>query len=255
MNSSSHKAKDEKKAWIAISDIHFRPSDRRKEDMVIDIIDHYEDSLDGIIFLGDIYDIWFGYKHAIFYQTIRFFARLKELRKRGVRIIYLEGNHDFFLKGFMSEYIGAEIYKRTILKLFGKNVYASHGDEFYTDSIFYRVVRYLMSCRPMQFFVSLMPVDLCYNVFYYISKFSREYSSDKPFDKERYFRNVLSLTEGRNIDLILTGHNHIEMDVLMKDNDREIRLLNPGGCERRLFYILITEEKALIKLHDIIGQE
>lgn len=243
------------KVWIAVSDIHLRPDEEKKEKILLDLLSEYEDRLGGLILLGDIFDIWFGYKHGIFYQGIRFLAKLKEYSEKGIIILYLEGNHDFLLRGFFQDYIKANIYKGVEFQLFNKRIYASHGDEYYFDSLNYRLIRYLMSNRFLQFMVSLVPVDLTYWFFNKLSGFSSKITMKKKFEKDRFLKNIIKRNKNRFIDIILTGHNHTELDVTLKVNDREIRVLNPGGFKNRLFYIIFEKNGIEIKIHDILSHD
>ncbi len=236
--------------WIAIADTHLRVSDKEKEDRLLKLLDRYSNSMSGLILLGDIFDVWLGYRHGIFFQAIGFLAKLRELALKGVSIVYLEGNHDFSLQGFFETYIGAQTGKSIEIDLFGKKIYASHGDEFNFDKIDYRITRALMSSRLMQFFVSLIPLDICFWLFNTFSCLSRKFSREKSFDTGRYIQNVKKLACGKNIDYILTAHNHLRMDKSIECDQKSIRILNPGFFDDKLHFILITKDCLELKSFD-----
>ncbi len=239
--------------WLAIADIHLRSEDNAGEEMLLKLLDKYEDRLGGLILLGDIFDIWFGYKHAIFFQAIRFLAKLKDLSLRGIPIIYLEGNHDFYLKGFFKDYIRADVRRSAELELFSKKIYASHGDEFNYDKIDYRITRSLMSSRLLQFLVSLLPVDLCFRLFSVFSGLSRRFSKKKEYDTERYISNIARRFRSKDAEIILTAHNHIEMDIEIRVDDRAVRIMNPGSFQDSLKYIVISKEVTELRTLDALS--
>src|SRR3990170_4726545 len=82
-----------------------------------------------LFLLGDIFDLWFGAPGLTFRFQEPVIERLRELRRGGLRLYYVEGNRDFYLKkahegttfhavseGEMSAVVGS------------RSVYLSHGD-------------------------------------------------------------------------------------------------------------------------------
>ena len=51
-----------------------------------------------LFLLGDMFDLWFGAPGLTFGFQEPVIARLRELRRGGLRLYYVEGNRDFYLK-------------------------------------------------------------------------------------------------------------------------------------------------------------
>jgi len=55
-----------------------------------------------VVFLGDIFDFWFTYKHVVPRGHIRLLGRMAELADAGVKLHFFIGNHDMWLFDYLS---------------------------------------------------------------------------------------------------------------------------------------------------------
>ncbi|MEK6779398.1 MAG: hypothetical protein AABY80_06980, partial [Candidatus Deferrimicrobiota bacterium] len=82
-----------------------------------------------LFLLGDIFDLWFGSPDLTFGFQKPVVSRLRELRRDGLCLYYVEGNRDFYLKktheGHTFDAV-AEVEMRAAVG--EKRVYLSHGD-------------------------------------------------------------------------------------------------------------------------------
>lgn len=79
--------------------------------------------------LGDIIDYWFEYKTVVPRGYVRFFGRLASMVDRGVKVVWLKGNHDMWISDYLPGEIGVEIVDGvydTVIK--GKRFVMEHGD-------------------------------------------------------------------------------------------------------------------------------
>ncbi|MCC8088165.1 MAG: UDP-2,3-diacylglucosamine diphosphatase [Rikenellaceae bacterium] len=92
-------------------------------------LDFIAEDADGIFLLGDIFDFWYEYKRVIPKCPIRVLSKFNELSCRGIPIHFFPGNHDMWVREFLAEQCGIIIHKDgELLKLDGRTVYVSHGD-------------------------------------------------------------------------------------------------------------------------------
>src|SRR4029077_13688027 len=54
---------------------------------------------DRLVILGDLFQAWVGIPRFETPEVAAAVAALRDLRRRGVRVDYIEGNRDFFLRG------------------------------------------------------------------------------------------------------------------------------------------------------------
>ena len=68
---------------------------------------------------GDFFDFWFDYSGYVPFEYIDMFEKLKKLKRSGVDIYYVLGNHDywdfgFFKRNFSTETISDEFRKKFV---------------------------------------------------------------------------------------------------------------------------------------------
>lgn len=84
---------------------------------------------EAIFLCGDIFDFWFEYRSTIPDGYDRVLEQITALTSRGIRIIFVTGNHDMWVLDHLSRVCGAELCTRpAIYTLAGKRVHVAHGD-------------------------------------------------------------------------------------------------------------------------------
>lgn len=84
---------------------------------------------EGLFLCGDIFDFWFEYKHVVPKGFVRVLSEIASLSERGVRVVFMAGNHDMWLGNYLSEECGVEIYTTPrVFTLNGRKVHVAHGD-------------------------------------------------------------------------------------------------------------------------------
>lgn len=116
-----------------ISDLHlgapYSNDTVEKEKRVVRFLDLIKDKADTLFMLGDIIDYWFEYKSVVPKGYIRFFGKLAELADRGVRIVWIIGNHDIWLSDYFPSQFNIEIYDGVVIQKIGnRRFFLSHGD-------------------------------------------------------------------------------------------------------------------------------
>lgn len=125
--------------YYFVSDIHLGAGDKaeikRVEARFVAWLDSVANDATAIFLCGDVFDFWFEYKRVIAKGFVRTLGKIAELTDRGVRVVYMGGNHDMWLGDYLAEECGVEIYlKPTIFELAGKRVHVAHGDNLNVKS-------------------------------------------------------------------------------------------------------------------------
>src|SRR5687767_6414713 len=101
--------------------------------------------------MGDLFQAWIGDPRFETEDVRAVAAALRDLRRRGLRIDYVEGNRDFFLAG--SPY--ADAFDRVVLEVAfeveGRRYLAVHGDGLNERDLQYRFWRWLSKSAPVRF--------------------------------------------------------------------------------------------------------
>lgn len=128
MESETQKKRHVKSIWI--SDIHLGTSFSKANEL-LGFLDKYHSK--EIILVGDIIDIW-GMKSSWNWTTThsRIIQKLIKLSRKGVRIIYIPGNHDEFFRDYLDLKFGDIEIKDRIdyLTMTGKRLLVVHGDAY-----------------------------------------------------------------------------------------------------------------------------
>ena len=205
------------------SDVHLglgtKDDDRKREQRLIRFLDMVKQDAGELFILGDLFDYWFEYNSVVPKGYFLLFAKLAELRVRGIPISYLAGNHDFWLKGYLTDELGVTIYKDPIERTIdGKRFYLHHGDGLLKNDTGYRILKSVLRNRINIFLFSLVHPDITSWIARWSSRKSRAYTSKKTFegnDMVEFARKKIQ--EG--FDVVIMGHNH---QSVFKELDRGV---------------------------------
>jgi UDP-2,3-diacylglucosamine hydrolase len=108
-------------------------SSREREKRIVSWLEAIQHDAQTIFLVGDLFDFWFEYKTVVPKGFVRFLGKLAELSDRGIELIIFTGNHDMWMSGYLTEEIGAAIFRNPVSFNFisGTNtgkVLVGHGD-------------------------------------------------------------------------------------------------------------------------------
>jgi UDP-2,3-diacylglucosamine hydrolase len=113
---------------VLLGDAHLREGDPE-----VGAFEHFLDTLPGAIgtlaILGDLFAVWVGRADLTRPHHRRVIEALRRLRARGCRLIYVEGNHDFYLAPlYAGDPFDRLAPERLDLPLAGRPAHLAHGD-------------------------------------------------------------------------------------------------------------------------------
>lgn len=226
-----------------ISDVHIKSPNDDAEKLLLKFLTHPKViSSDYVALLGDIFDLMCG-PHVVYLEQFKsVFSAIDELQKKGVKVIFIEGNHDVHLKKLFDR-----LWKNNEVLLTQDAVelkdgdlryYLSHGDDHEVDNPSYQRYKKIIFSAPLRFVANyLMP----YSVLEYIgrraSKRSRKKGS-RTFNAELVKTRFRQGVEANNprADIIIGGHSHVKDDYQMKSG---AIYLNNGFAPREQSFIYI----------------
>jgi len=101
-------------ATLFISDVHLgagrAEADAARAARLLAFLDTHAASAAALYVLGDLFDFWFDYRHAIPRQHVRVLARLGALVERGVPVTFFGGNHDFWAGPYLEQEFGVRAF-------------------------------------------------------------------------------------------------------------------------------------------------
>ncbi|MBI5561359.1 MAG: UDP-2,3-diacylglucosamine diphosphatase [Deltaproteobacteria bacterium] len=132
--------------------------------------------VDMLVMLGDFFEVWTGANDVVLTEYGRVIESLRRLKDRGVKIICLEGNHDFNMAGFFAGALGADVYPGSYEgTLAGVRVYMAHGDRV-GAAFGYRLWRWYLRSPLFRFMAYVAGPKAVWDIGMGMSRRSRGYS-------------------------------------------------------------------------------
>jgi UDP-2,3-diacylglucosamine hydrolase len=190
-------------------------------------------SCDRLVLLGDIFQAWVGSPRFETPDITAVVSALRSLRRQGLRIDYIEGNRDFYLRD--SPYADAFdlVGTETAFETGGKRYLAVHGDGLNDSDWKYRFWRDLSKSTPVRLTVTHIPRRLAHRL---VHSTERRLSQTNFKHKIRIPEEaILRYAERRlaeGYDALLLGHFHEPR--VWQVAGGEVRLLEAWFTSRRM---------------------
>ncbi|HET8713459.1 MAG TPA: UDP-2,3-diacylglucosamine diphosphatase [Gemmatimonadales bacterium] len=102
---------------------------------------------DHLVLMGDLFDFWFEYQSVIPRKHFATVAKLQEVRKRGVPITFVGGNHDRWGGTFFTSDLGIAFFGgEAEIELGGRRAFIAHGDglteQHWSGKVMHRFTRH-----------------------------------------------------------------------------------------------------------------
>lgn len=217
-----------------ISDAHLGSrlvkNPREHEMRLVNWLDKVKADAEAIYMLGDMFDFWFEYKTVMPKGYVRFLGKMAELTDSGIEIHFFTGNHDIWTFGYLENEIGLTIHREPeLVELSGKKFYIAHGDGLYTDEKSFNFIRKIFHSPTCQKLFQLVPPRIGQSFGYAWSKSNRGkiLHLDNKFQGEENEHLVIfakKYSEKHDVDFMIFGHRHIELDLELKNKSRVIIL-------------------------------
>lgn len=203
-----------------LSDLHlgapYFHDSREAEMRAVAFLDSVKDKADAIFLLGDVLDYWYEYRYVVPRGFVRFFGKIAELADKGIRIVWLIGNHDIWIFDYLPSELGIEVYDGHIVECIdGHNFFMTHGDGIGRLKPQFRFLRGLFRSKVCQKMFSGIHPRWTVPFAYAWSRKSR-LTGPQPSKEyaERLTENILTfskeyLSQHPDIDYFLYGHLHL----------------------------------------------
>jgi UDP-2,3-diacylglucosamine hydrolase len=191
-----------------------------------------------LVILGDLFDFWFEYRHAIPKDHHEIIFRLHELQKQGIEIHYVAGNHDFWMGDFFEEQVGITMHRDTFdMDYAGKRIHFTHGDGLARADRGYRLLKRILRNRVNIWLYRKLPPDWAIPLAKKVSGSSREVTARRDhhfkLDYEAYAQK--KLRDG--CDVVAVGHLHLPAYAEFEEGI----YVNTGDFINHFSYARITE--------------
>lgn len=178
MNNPIPELEPGKKIYFA-SDFHLGAPDMdssiAREKKIVKWLHKISQDAEALVLVGDLFDFWFEYKKAVPKGHIRFLGQLAYMADQGISIIVFVGNHDLWLKDYLTEQIGASIIHQPLsFSVQNKKFYIAHGDGLDPKDHKFRVIKSVFTNPFCQFMFRWLHPDVGITLANWWSNSSRE---------------------------------------------------------------------------------
>lgn len=231
--------KEGKKAYFS-SDYHLGvPSfdkSLEREKLIVRWLESIEHDAQIIFLVGDIFDFWFEYNHAVPKGFVRLLGKLAQLSDNGVKLVIFTGNHDMWMSGYLTQEIGAEIYRNPVhfefLNAVGNSqrILVGHGDGLGPGDNTYKFLKRIFENSFFQTIFRLVHPDVGIWIAKEWSKRSRIANVNKGEERflgeehEWLFQYCLEVEKEQHFDFYIFGHRHLTLDLRVNERSRYINL-------------------------------
>jgi UDP-2,3-diacylglucosamine hydrolase len=202
----------------------------KREKRIIAWLDSIKHEAHTIFLLGDIFDFWFEYKHAIPRGHIRLQGKLAELRDAGIPIVFFTGNHDMWMFDYFTKELDIPVYRQPIVVETGKHkLLIGHGDGLGPGDTTYKILKKFFNSKICQWLFARIHPNLGIGIANYWSRKSRisNMKREEKFqgeEKEFLLTYCKELESRSHHDFYIFGHRHLPLDLVVGQTSRYINL-------------------------------
>jgi UDP-2,3-diacylglucosamine hydrolase len=195
-----------------------------REKRIVAWLDHIQGTAQEIFLVGDIFDFWFEYKHAIPKGFVRLQGKIAELTDSGIPIHIFTGNHDMWIFDYLPKELGFTLHRKPIIReFFGKKLYIGHGDGLGPGDTGYKFIKKVFESKLSQWLFARFHPNFGIWLANYSSRTSRAATGQtdelfKGTDGEWLYIYCNEMLEKEHFDQFIFGHRHLPLQFEMKNN-------------------------------------
>jgi len=201
-----------------------------REKRIVRWLDSIKHEAHSIYLMGDIFDFWFEYRHAIPKGFIRLQGKLAELTDNGIPVIFFTGNHDMWMFDYFTKELNIPVYRNPIeLEINNQKLLIGHGDGLGPGDASYKILKKIFNSTVCQWLFARIHPNLGIGIAKYWSRKSR-ISNIKREEKFQGEENEFLLTYCKELektnhhDFYIFGHRHLPLDLKVSESSRYINL-------------------------------
>ena len=223
----------QKKIYFA-SDFHLGAPNPEKslerEKKIIRWLDEIKSDASEIYLLGDVFDFWFEYKHAIPKGFVRIQGKIAEITDSGIPVYWFIGNHDMWIFDYIPKELGVQMIRTEIIKeYFGKSLFIGHGDGLGPGDHGYKFIKKVFRNRICQWLFARLHPNFGIALANMFSKKSRVSTGDTDAiyygeDKEMLIQFCKTKLKDQHYDYFIFGHRHLPIEFDLAANSKYINI-------------------------------
>ncbi len=217
-----------------LSDFHLgAPNElesRKREDRLIQFLQHAKKDAAAFFIVGDIFDFWFEYKTVVPKGFVRILGCLAQISDEGIPLHIFTGNHDLWMQDYLTKELNAKVYFEPQTFALGKKQFLiGHGDGLGPGDYGYKRLKKVFTNPVCQWLFRWLHPDAGIKLANYFSAKSRAKtgSTDEVFlgaDKEWLIIYCKEQAQKMEVDYFVFGHRHFAIDYAINERSHYINL-------------------------------
>jgi UDP-2,3-diacylglucosamine hydrolase len=201
-----------------------------REKRIVRWLDSIKHEAHSIYLLGDIFDFWFEYKHAIPKGFVRLQGKLAEISDSGIPVIFFTGNHDMWMFDYFKHELGIQVYRDPqLLQVGNQRLLIGHGDGLGPGDNTYKFLKKFFNSKLCQWLFARLHPNFGIGLATYWSRKSRisNLKREEKFkgeEEEFLWVYCKELEEKQHHDFYVFGHRHLPLDLKISESSRYINL-------------------------------
>ena len=199
---------------------------------------------DHLVINGDLFEFWFEYTSVIPRIAFPTLERLGALRRTGVRLTVVGGNHDRWGGSFWKDQLGAAFYPRYAqIELSGLPCFVAHGDGLSetrsSARVFHRVVGHPITRWAFRWIHPDIGMAIVRRMSPHLAGKQRsERELAAASDAQQAFAATV-LQEWADVRVVVLAHTHVQA---ARELEPRRWYVNPGAWHDGGYYAVLTRE-------------
>lgn len=201
-----------------------------REDKFVAWLNEIKGDAAAIFLLGDLFDFWFEYKHAVPKGFVRVLGKLAEIRDSGIPIYFFVGNHDLWMNGYFEEELNIPVYHQPKEFVFNDKIFfIGHGDGLGPGDKGYKRMKKVFTNPVSKWFYRWLHPDLGIPLGKHLSVENKLISGEEDAKFLGEENEWLALyakrkLETKHYDYFVFGHRHLPMEITLNKNSTYFNL-------------------------------
>jgi UDP-2,3-diacylglucosamine hydrolase len=196
---------------LFIADAHLRRPEDDNYRRMLQFLSDLPGQPELLVIAGDFFEFWLGDSPDPFPHYKPLLDALAGVTARGVKLVFIEGNHDFHLGGYFRKTFHAEVFpESTTVTLDGKRFYVCHGDRINRKDYGYMALRFTFRNILTRQLARILPSSVPAWIALRLGKHSKSNhrATAVKWDTRQLVRNFAEKRFAAGDDVVVTAHYH-----------------------------------------------
>ena len=221
----------------------------KREKKIVRWLEMAQKDAQEIFLMGDIFDFWFEYKHAIPKGFIRIQGKIAEITDSGIPVHFFIGNHDMWMFDYFEKELGVIMHRKHGPREIGeKKFFLGHGDGLGPGDNGYKFIKKVFANKFCQWCFARIHPNFGIGMANYWSRRSRSKNKEPQkflgADKEWLITYCNKKLEDNHYDYFIFGHRHWPIEHQLQNGSSYINL---GDWLQHCTYAVFDGEKVELK--------